>query len=866
MDKVPRLQRVLVSGITKLASALNIDWKQNMREFVRKSWKKFLIVGFGVIIAVILFFNSMLIRRTTYMESSQHLDELSRQMAASIEKQSRSQWNMLNMFYQYSLNLSNGDWKVLEDYADLWKKEWGFDNLCFVDEDAMYYDKTNSFSLLSHDEISSRLLTKREPVILDNVFFKDGNKLIFLTPVEELIINEKKICAIGAVYNSQNLFDILDIEAFEGNAVMYITHQDGVVLFRTNQENAVTGYNLFNSLAAADFERGSVGLLKKNIGSGDQDLMTVHLEKCEYYLNHTPIGVDDWQLITMVPMEVVSGRVIKSSMITFVCLLMIGALIISAFILIYSDSAKKVLLAEETARRAAENANLSKSRFLSNMSHDIRTPMNAIIGMSKIATDHIEEPDKVRDCLRKIDMSGRLLVGLINDILDMSKIESGKMTLNQDTASLVDLMQNLVGITQPAIRQKNQVFHIRLHDIRHENVIVDAIRMNQIMINLLGNAVKFTPEEGSISLDVTELPAEDERYAHYIFRVADTGIGISPEFLDHIFTSFTREREDRVGKIEGSGLGMAITKMIVTMMGGSITVESELGNGSVFTVELDLLIAGAPEELKLPDIRVLVADDDAETCRSAAGYLKEMAVKADLAFGGKEAVQKAGEAAARGDGYHMILLDWRMPDLGGTDTARKIRELVGADIPILLVSAYDWSGIELEANDAGIDGFIQKPFFKSTLYHNIRKYYFQSEQEQPAGDTERIDLSGRRLLVAEDNEINLEIAQEILADTGAVVETACDGAEAVKMFKNSPVGYYSLILMDIKMPIMNGYEATKAIRKMERQDAGSIPIFAMTADAFADDIEAAKNAGMNAHLAKPLDIETMMREINRYLN
>ena len=582
-------------------------------------------------------------------------------------------------------------------------------------------------------------------------------------------------------------------------------------------------------------------------------------------MNYTSVGVDDWQLVTMVPVDVVSGRLMQSSMITFLCMFLIGALIVIAFVLLYSDSTKKVLRAEAAARKAAESANRSKSQFLSNMSHDIRTPMNAIIGMTKIAQDHIEEREKVTDCLKKINLSGQLLVGLINDILDMSKIESGKMVLNKDTASLVELMQNLVNITQPAVLQKMQVFNIRLHNIQHENLIFDSLRLNQVMINLLGNAVKFTPEGGSISLDVTEEPAAEEGAVHLTLKVADSGIGISPEFQKNLFTSFTRERDSKIDKIEGSGLGLAITKMIVTMMEGSISVESELGKGSIFTVEMDLPIADASEEMTLPEIHVLVADDDADTCRSAADYLRELGARADVAFGGLEAVKKADAALKTGDDYQIIFLDWRMSDLEGTDTAREIRSIVGEEVPILIISAYDWSGIEKDADEAGINGFIQKPFFKSTIYHNIQKYYLHCNQGQPVAASEQNVLLGKNILLVDDNAINLEIAEEILSDTGAVVDTARDGREAVERFACSPSGYYAMILMDIQMPVMNGYEATKAIRHMNRADADQVLVFAMTADAFADDIVLAKQVGMNAHFAKPLDMNVILKEITRLI-
>ena len=836
-----------------------------MKEYLIKSWKKMMVTGFGVIVIITLISNAMLVRRTAYEEGSQHLDELSEQIASSIGKQSRGQWNMLDVFYRYFADLPGADWAAINGYIQDKKEEFGFDSLCLVDEDAMYYDGEKSVSLLSSKEVTANLLTDRQPVILDNVFAAE-DKLIFLIPIERQNIQGVNACALGVVYNSQNLFDMLNIQAYGGEVLMYIMHQDGVTLFRSGQKNAITGYNLINSLGEAQFSRGSLDALRNNIRSGQQELMTVHLEDQEYYLNHTPVSVDDWHLITMVPVDVVSGRLMRSSMVTFSCMFLVGALIVIAFILLYSDSTRKVLKAEETARKAAESANQSKSRFLSNMSHDIRTPMNAIIGMTKIARDHIDEPDKVADCLKKIDLSGQLLVGLINDILDMSKIESGKMALNQDTASLVELMQNLVSITQPTVTRKKQIFNIRLHNIRHESLIFDALRLNQVMINLLGNAVKFTPEGGSISLDVTEAPAEDGKLAHLVFQVADTGIGISPEFKKDLFASFTRERDSKIDKIEGSGLGLAITKMIVTMMGGSISVESEPGRGTVFTVEVDFPIAGVPEEMRLPDLRVLVADDDPDTCRSACGYLRELGARADVAYGGREAVQKAEEAAEDGDGYDLIFLDWRMPDLDGTDTARELREVVGREVPILIISAYDWSGIELEAGEAGIDGFIQKPFFKSTLYHNIQRYYFHCDGDQPEEELDADALSGQRLLLVDDNEINLEIARELLSFTGAAVDVAHDGQEAVERFRTSPDGYYCMIFMDIQMPIMNGYEATKAIRSMERADAGWVLIFAMTADAFAEDIERAKRAGMNAHFAKPLDINAILKEVRKYTN
>lgn len=838
-----------------------------MRKKLDKKWQTIFMPVFFIAIIAILVFYFYVIRQAMYMESSEHLNEVSLQMTASLEKQAQSQWKLLDMFYYSYITSAGGDMEQFNRNLQEQQDAWGFETLCFVDENAIYYDRENHFSLLSQESVTGKLLTEKKPVILDNVIFEDELKLIFLVPIPDLVYRDKTFRAIGIAYNSQNLFDILQVEAFNGKAALYIVHENGVVLFRSAQQDIITGYNLFNRLETdAKFKRGSVKKLRESLNLDDRELLTVKLDGNEFYLNHTPVGVDDWQLVMQVPVEVVSGRIQKISVLSFLCLSVVAGFIAAMFILSNLISTQKVLQAEGRARIAAESANLAKSQFLSNMSHDIRTPMNAIIGMTKIASDHIGEPEKVIDCLKKISLSGRLLVNLINDILDMSKIESGKMVLNNDTVSLVEVMENIVSITQPTVRQKKQDFNIRLHGIKHETLNFDSLRLNQVLINLLGNALKFTPEGGSISVDVTESSSRKAGYGHFIFRITDTGIGMSKEFLDHLFDSFSRERDGRVDKIEGSGLGMAITKMIVTMMDGTIAVESELDRGSVFTIDLDLRIAADPEVLSLPRMKVLLADDDPDTCRSAREFLEELGVNADVAFSGEDAIRKAAEAHAGGEDYRIILLDWKMPDLDGVEAARAIRERVCAEIPILIVSAYDWSNIEIEANEAGISGFIQKPFFKSTLYHCIQKYALHMELEETDKKDDSCRLQGFRILLAEDNEINQEIAVTVLSDYGAAVDTASNGQEAVEAFSRSEAGYYDLILMDIQMPVMNGYEATKIIRKLDREDAGQIPIFAITADAFAEDIEAVKKAGMNSHLAKPLNIPVMLKEIQKYVH
>ena len=836
-----------------------------MKKRIDKNWKTLLAFVLICFIAVILLFYFITIRQTMYEESSAHLDEVSRQVAASMEKQSKDQWNMVRMFSQYFKDLPGGNWESFEDYVQNQQDSWGFSSLCLVDDNAMYYDKGNRFSLLSQEKVTRVLLTQRQPVILDNVLFGDESKLIFLLPVDNLRIQGKTYPAIGASYNSNRVFDLLEIEAFDGEGTLYITHEDGTVLFRTQRQEGEIGYNLFNSLEKMTFRRGSVRQFREDVETGREELMTVTLDGTEYYLNHTTVGVDDWQLVMLVPVGVVSGRIQQVSVLSFVCLFAIGVLAVGVFILFYSDATQRVLRAKEEARRAAESANLAKSRFLSNMSHDIRTPMNAIIGMTAIAAERMDDPKRVRDCLKKIELSSRLLVGLINDILDMSKIESGKMALHEEEASLVELMENLVGVTQPSVQQKRQDFQIRLHGVIHETLLFDALRLNQILMNLLGNALKFTPEGGRVCLDVTEGPPQRAGYAHIIFRVSDTGIGMSPAFLQHLFTSFSRERDSRVDKIEGSGLGMAITKMLVGMMGGSISVESAPDKGSVFTVELDLGVAGAPEPLSLPALRILLAESDPDSGRTAGAYLETMGAVVDVTRGGADAALKTCQAHAQGADYAMVLLDWRLADLDCLAAAREIRNRLGTACPVLIATGYDWSQMEENETQQEVDGFLQKPLFPSTLYRCIHKYVLHSDKNAGQQAQMSADLSGRRILLAEDNEINQEIVVELLTGLGAVVETAHNGRQAVERFAASTVGEYDLVLMDIQMPEMNGYQATAAIRRMAREDASRIPIFAMTADAFAEDIEMAHKAGMNCHLAKPLHVPALLREITKYI-
>ena len=514
------------------------------------------------------------------------------------------------------------------------------------------------------------------------------------------------------------------------------------------------------------------------------------------------------------------------------------------------------------ALKAAEKANRAKSDFLSRMSHDIRTPLNAVLGMKDIADAHLDDPVRVKDCLKKIGLSGQHLLDLINDVLDMSKIESGKMDLREDFLSLPEVLENIVAIMQPQFKEKNQRFSIRLQCVVHEQFIGDTLRLRQILLNIFSNAYKFTPTSGHISMDVRELPAENG-VARFTFTITDTGIGMDPEFLAHLFDAFSREQDSRIDKTEGTGLGMAITKSIVELMGGNIEVASAPGRGTTFHITLPLKIADVPlADETFPDLHILVVDDDAILCEQTMELLHQIGIHAEWVNDGALAVERI--AASGQNQYDAVLLDWKMPGQDGLETTRRLRALCGNELPVVIISAYDWNTVQQEAKAAGVTGFLQKPIFLSTLIYGLQRYVLGKPQPSEEGSkSAQDDFSDTRFLLVEDNAINQEVAAVLLTDMGACVDLASDGQKAVDAFNRSQPGYYDMILMDIQMPVMNGYDATRAIRTLDREDARTIPIFAMTADAFAEDIQAAREAGMNGHMAKPLDKATLRREIGR---
>ena len=521
------------------------------------------------------------------------------------------------------------------------------------------------------------------------------------------------------------------------------------------------------------------------------------------------------------------------------------------------------------ALASAQNANDAKSRFLSNMSHDIRTPMNAIIGMTAIAGMNLEEPAKVKDCLNKISVSSKHLLGLINDVLDMSKIESGKITLNNEEFLMPELIQGIAAIVQQQAKAKQLDLDISISGLDHERVVGDTLRINQMLLNIVGNAVKFTPSGGQVTLKIRELPPKLQGYGCYRFIISDTGIGIPEDFLDKIFQPFERVGTSTQSKIEGTGLGMAITKSIVDMMGGQISVESELGKGTTFQVTLHLKLQKGEEQMDfsaLRELRTLVVDDDQDVCEDTARMLREIGMESEWVLTGREAVEKTVASHEAHRDYHSVILDWKMPEMDGLETARQIRNKVGDEVPIIILTAYDWSDIEEEAKQAGVNAFLAKPLFKSRLYHVLRDV-ITAEYSAPEEDKEPDkDLFEGRVLLVEDNVINMEIAEEFLNFSGVTVENAWDGQEALQMISDAPDGYYSLVFMDLQMPRMNGYDATRRIRQMEdARGRGRTPIVAMSANAFVEDVDKAYASGMDAYLTKPVNIDEIRGVLREYL-
>lgn len=696
----------------------------------------------------------------------------------------------------------------------------------------------------------------------------------------------KKSAALIAGLENSEIVAMLSEKTADGSNVQHfdshiIRRNGGTYVMHTNEvqtpDHDHSGYaDYFEQIRASfglkESEADSlIETMKSKMADSEIFSTVINSPASRKHMYCERVSHSEWYLVTVMEYETVDN-IVKGLSNTWTIFAVVACIVIMAALFfvfgVYFVLNRNNVKHLEEAKSTAENANKAKSEFLSNMSHDIRTPMNAIVGMTAIATANIDNKEQVANCLKKISLSSRHLLGLINDVLDMSKIESGKMTLNMEQISLSEVIEGISTIIQPQIKIKRQKFDIFIHDIISENVYCDSVRLNQVLLNLLSNAYKFTPEEGTISLSLNQEESPlGENYVRTHIAVQDNGIGMSEEFKKRIFDSFTREDSTRVHKTEGTGLGMSITKYIIDSMHGTIKVDSKQGEGSRFSITLDLEKAVVDEvDMILPEWHMLVVDDDQMLCDTVVASLTDIGVKAESTLDGETAIKMAVDARAKNNSYDVILLDWKLPGIDGIETARRLHKKLDKDIPILLISAYDWSEIEDEAREAGISGFIAKPLFKSTLFYGLRQFT-EGENGQPAEalpDKKEVDLTGKRILVAEDNDLNWEIAQLLLSSEGLEVAHAENGQLCVDMLLASKPHTYDAILMDIRMPVMNGIEATQVIRGLKK-GYKDIPIIAMTADAFSEDINKCLDAGMNAHIAKPIDIEVVKATLAKFI-
>ena len=640
------------------------------------------------------------------------------------------------------------------------------------------------------------------------------------------------------------------------NAELAMIDADGDYILKGNNFKNSSFFEFYKSYNPTDPVSSKELFGRITSSTGSVSMNDSHGQEC--ILAFTPVSATaGWTLLGYVPANDLITNIGNWLLPGVISAGLLILFLIDQFYMVYLNRQLHV------AVREAESANKAKTDFLSTMSHDIRTPMNAIIGLTTIAAKNLGDMESTAESLRKISLASNHLLTLINDILDISKVESGKLKLSPLTFSIVETVENLVNISQPMIKEKQIEFSFHISRMEKEYLYTDQLRLNQVYINILSNAIKYTEPGGSVSVDMREEVSSVPGCVRLTYVVADTGMGMSPEFMATMYQPFSRQTDSRVNSIQGTGLGLAITKQMVDLMGGTIDCQSEQGKGTTFTVVLDIPAADRQlDEIRLDEIEILIVDDDRIFLQTSADELEALGAKAEQAQSGAEAIDMITRRHESGHDYNIVILDWKMPDMDGTETIRRIRTEVDPEIPILLVSAYDWSEIEDVARDAGANGFVSKPIFRSTFYNKINELLgTESKSAEPEDDFS--DLNGMNILVAEDIDVNWEIISCMLTMVGITSERAENGRICVEKMRTAPEGSYDLIFMDVQMPEMNGLDATRAIRKLGDAWASSIPIVAMTADAFSENVTECMNAGMDGHIAKPIDMKLVIKEIRR---
>ncbi len=832
------------------------------------------------------YFSYSSMQKSLYEERTNNVSVLMEKTTQNVERAIETQWSTIYYFHNMFDALTPAEGYTLSGAQTMLERlresrpddAIGFMRLFLITQERECY-----FSNGSKPWIEAEATTN---FVEDNCFISDTAQkakpeefkephMLFVSPFPsdaQPQIEGKTFVAMAMTVDMSFISSTFDTRDFGADSVAFIVDRNGGQLYRQSKESPLSAEtDVVRSLVnGAEFTQGvKAEKFETEIATGGSGCVFVRYGKGQgYYVTYRALDVKNgdgaWEALLLIPYANVSigSQEFVVSIILSTLAVAVGIVAVVLFIIFFADYRVRNQL--RSAAEAERSANLAKTQFLSAMSHDIRTPMNGIVGMTTLASKRLDEKEYVKNCLSKISLASSHLLTLINDILDITKIETGKMSLNPIHFSLTDTVSNLINVIRPLAHEKLHKFEFRVHNIRIENVYADQLRLNQILINLLSNAVKYTPEGGRINVDLREDLVEDNPdVVRLTYIVEDNGMGMSEEFQKTMYRSFTREEQITAQKIQGSGLGLTICKQMVELMGGTIECESMLGAGTRFTVKVDLLIGDKKmEELIFNPTEVLLVDDDPVFLLSATDTLLQLGLMPDCVDSGEAAVQAVERRHQEGNGYPLVIIDWQMPEMDGVETVRKIREKVGEEAPIIVGSAYNTEAVEEEARAIGVKGFIAKPFFRSTVYERLKPLL--EPGEVVAQEEEVNPLRGMRVLVAEDNELNWEIAKDLLEMYGVVTVRAENGQACVDIMRSAEEGDYDLILMDIQMPILDGYGATKALRKSNRKYLKEIPIIAMTADAFSENIKECMRVGMNAHIAKPVDVNVLVNVLQSW--